>query len=294
MIMTDHAFPTCNYHHCANMALAGSATGSGGSTGTTDAGATTRRGRRGRPARAARRQPARAVRRRPAPAARPTGAGGRTTTGAGGTTGWRRGRRDGWRRRLDGRRSGQRHRRTVGFFEQRMQLRRRGRRRRALEQCSARRTARAAPPPQEVARESESAAAPIGQRQQTVCGPVGVYPPEGTALARRRPQASGVPASAGKTVARRPDQMGSDDSRTRTVTFELAGQKAAGRRFAIANTVPDGHQGAGAALSGGDATSAAIAGRSAGDRARGPAAAAPIAVNPDWTWLGACGHAGRS
>jgi len=39
MIMTDHTFPSCNYHHCADMALAGSATGSGGSTGTTDAGA---------------------------------------------------------------------------------------------------------------------------------------------------------------------------------------------------------------------------------------------------------------
>jgi len=64
MIMTDHTFPTCNYHHCADMALAGSATGTGGATGTTDAGThDASAGTGGK-----------------------TGAGGSTTTGAGGST----------------------------------------------------------------------------------------------------------------------------------------------------------------------------------------------------------------
>ncbi len=54
MIMTDHVFPNCNYHHCANMALAGS---------TSDGGAVDSRGTGGAM----------------------TGAGG-ATTGAGGST----------------------------------------------------------------------------------------------------------------------------------------------------------------------------------------------------------------
>lgn len=66
MIMTDHVFPTCNYHHCANMALAGSATGSGGATGA-DAGTSGQGGAA-------------------AGTGGKTGAGGSTTTGAGGAT----------------------------------------------------------------------------------------------------------------------------------------------------------------------------------------------------------------
>jgi hypothetical protein len=39
MIMTDHPAASCNYHHCANMAMAGTTSGTGGTTGAGDAGA---------------------------------------------------------------------------------------------------------------------------------------------------------------------------------------------------------------------------------------------------------------
>jgi hypothetical protein len=68
MIMTDHTMPgQCNYHHCANMAAAGSATGTGGMTGTTDAGTSGQGGASGG-------------------TGGKTGAGGSMTTGAGGSS----------------------------------------------------------------------------------------------------------------------------------------------------------------------------------------------------------------
>ncbi len=72
MIMTDHVFPSCNYHHCADMALAGSTTGTGGTTGTTDAGThDASAGTGGKTG---------------AGGSTATGAGGSTTTGSGGST----------------------------------------------------------------------------------------------------------------------------------------------------------------------------------------------------------------
>ena len=77
MIMTDHTMPgQCNYHHCANMAMAGSATGSGGTTGTTDAGTSGQGG-----------ASAGTGGRTGAGGSTTTGAGGSTATGSGGTTG---------------------------------------------------------------------------------------------------------------------------------------------------------------------------------------------------------------
>jgi MYXO-CTERM domain-containing protein len=88
MIMTDHTFPSCNYHHCANMALAGGATGTGGSTGTADAGthdgsagAGGKTGAGGGPATGMGGAPATGTGGAPS-----SGAGGSTTAGTGGTT----------------------------------------------------------------------------------------------------------------------------------------------------------------------------------------------------------------
>ena len=39
MFMTDHPAGSCNYHHCANLAMAATTSGTGGMTGTGDAGA---------------------------------------------------------------------------------------------------------------------------------------------------------------------------------------------------------------------------------------------------------------